>query len=205
MDTPEKQETKPVLKETKVQPPETKKISDVLQTAQISLDKYDDIFSDFDPSPYASRLLSYDFIKELYRRYSENKKGEYEVTFTVPKQIRSQKIEELIKKRIKEFFKEKIKKIDRKAQHLRNGGIIRLCFGLIISVLIFIVPFLELPFFTILSVLVWYLLWSGYELMFDGPEKIKSKRQFYHKFVMAKYHFMDEEEVVQNITSNSYR
>jgi hypothetical protein len=60
-------------------------VTEVLKTTQVALDNYDDIFSDFDYSDYSKRLLSYDFLKELRRRYEERKKGEYEITFSIPK------------------------------------------------------------------------------------------------------------------------
>ncbi len=196
-----------VKKDTKIIQNDVKTISDALQTARIALDGYEDIFSDFDPSPYASRLLSYDFLEEIYRRYVSNKKGEFVVTFTLPKHLRSQKTEELIRKRLKDYFRDRIKRIDKKTWHLRKGGIMRVIVGVLISILLFAfqLPDAEPFFLTIFSVLVWYLLWSGYELVFESPGKINVKRDFYEKFLRAKYYFIDEEQVVQNITSNSYR
>ena len=39
--------------------------------------------------------MSDDFIRELRRRYAENHKGEYVITFSLPKSHRSEKIESL--------------------------------------------------------------------------------------------------------------
>src|SRR3989338_8032949 len=38
------------------------KLSSILNSIQIALDHYDDIFSDFDPSPFNQRMLSDDFL-----------------------------------------------------------------------------------------------------------------------------------------------
>src|SRR3989338_253090 len=75
-----------------------------LREITLQLDTYDDIFSDFDPRPYAKRELSEDFLKEIQRRYLEDNRGGFEVLFTLPSQVRDTAGEALIKKRLRAHF-----------------------------------------------------------------------------------------------------
>ena len=79
-----------------------------LREITIQLDTYDDIFSDFDPRPYSSRALSEDFIKEIKRHYMEDKRGRFEVHFTIPASERNIGDEGLIKKRLRMLLKRKL-------------------------------------------------------------------------------------------------
>jgi hypothetical protein len=55
-------------------------------------------------------------------------------------------------------------------------------------------------------VLIWYVLWSGFEELFDVSRRLKRKEAFYDKFLRAEYNFMDQEEVVRSMNiSSSYR
>lgn len=176
---------------------EIKTMSDVLQKADIALDSYDDIFSDFDPSPFQTRLLSEDFLYELRRRYASTGKGGLVVNFTLPKALRSEKTEALIRKRIKDHFKTRIKDIDRKAQnHVRNGGI-RLIVGIGLSLAVLLLPQLEaVPVVTIFSVLIWYSIWSGLENISEASAHLEKKKGFAEKFMKADYTFLSQEDVV---------
>ena len=88
------------------------RLSSILNSIQIALDHYDDIFSDFDPSPFSQRMLSDDFLKEMQKRYIETKKGEFEIRFSLPASIRDVKTEGLVKKRLKDYFHKQIKNVD---------------------------------------------------------------------------------------------
>src|SRR3989338_7233415 len=98
------------------------KPSAVLKIMHISLDTYDDIFSDFDPSSFDRKVLSDDFIKEIQKRYGETKKGEFEINFSIPKKGRSAKVEGVIKKRLKEHFQKQLKDIREAVKRQRKKG-----------------------------------------------------------------------------------
>ncbi len=187
--------------------PDGKTVSDVLQSVSIAIDSYDDIFSDFDPSPYATRLLSEDFLRELKRHYVENRHGEFIITFTLPKSARTEKTETLVRKRIKDYFSLHLQKLKKDMDKSSRSGLIRVVGGILFDILLFAIPALQSPVIvTILSTLSLYLLWSGYENLFEIPSKFKSKQRFFEKFVSAKYNFVDEEEVVKIINiGSSYR
>src|SRR3989344_6408811 len=80
--------------------PEVKKIS-------LWLDDYNDIFSDFDPRPYSERALSDDFLNASQKMFRETKTGKFELRLLIPKSLRDEKQESLIKKRLKSFFRQR--------------------------------------------------------------------------------------------------
>ncbi len=188
-------------------PAEARTVSDVLQTTQIALDTYDDIFSDFDPSPYETRILSDDFLNELRRRHAEKRKGEFVVNFTLPRSLRSEKTEALVRKRIKDYFKGRLREVGKDRKDKLRKGALRLLVGVVISLSLIAFPQLDVvPVLTIFSVLIWYVLWSGFEEIFEVSSRLKRKQLFYEKFLRAEYNFMDQEEIVRSITtSSSYR
>lgn len=121
------------------------------------------------------------------------------MNFTMPKNLRSQKTETIIKKRLKDYFKSRLKKIDETLGDLHKKGVIRIALGLIASAGLFFIPADNIPALTLLSVLVWYLLWSGYEYLFDDAGSLRKKSAFYNRFVKAKFNFVDEEAIVEQI------
>jgi hypothetical protein len=197
----EQKKTEPKAAEpAAAKPVEARTVSDIFQTAQIALDSYDDIFSDFDPSPYERRLLSDDFLSELRRRHAEKRKGEFVVNFTLPASLRSEKTEALVRKRIKDYFRGRLKETSKERRDkLRQGGL-RLIVGVAISLSLIIFPQLDVvPFLTLVSVLIWYVLWSGFEELFEVSSRLKRKQAFYEKFLRAAYNFMDQESLVRSI------
>lgn len=174
-----------------------KTISDILQITQIAIDHYDDIFSDFDPSPYETRLLSEDFLHELSRRYSQKKKGDFIVNFTLPASERSEKTESLIRKRFKDYFKQELKNLEKIQKDKNFEGILRVLVGMFLSILLIIIPELDTtPILTIFSVLIWYAIWSGFERIFESSSKLRRKLIFAEKFMKAKYNFVAEEHIL---------
>jgi len=175
-------------------------VSDVLQKADIALDSYDDIFSDFDPSPYESRLLSEDFLYELNRRYAATPKGQFSVNFTLPGHLRSEKIESLIKKRIKDHFRARMKKTEIRAHGHARTGAIRVGAGIVLSIAVFLVPQLEtVPLVTIFSVLIWYAIWSGIESISEASVHLGRRRALAEKFLRSEYSFISQEDVLESM------
>ncbi len=164
---------------------------------QVALDNYQDIFSDFDTGPYSHRTLSNDFVNEVERRYVETKPGEFEVRLTLPARERDQKVEMVIKKRLKDYFTGRLKEKDDEISKKRNVGIIRIVAGVLIIIAVFELP---IPYTTamsnILSVPGWFFIWSGFENIMDIPGKLAEERQFLGRFSKAKYHFYSEDELI---------
>ncbi len=177
-----------------------KTVSDVLQIVDIALDGYDDIFSDFDPSPYATRLLSDDFLNELFRRYSRTSKGRYVVNFSVPRALRSEKTETLVRKRIKDHFRERDRVWDARIQERIRIGLIRLAIGALVSGAILIFPSLDVaPVLTLLSVLVWYFMWTGFDSLIEIPMRLRRRKERADRYLSADYNFISQEDVLNSM------
>jgi hypothetical protein len=82
------------------------------------LDTYEDIFSDFDPHPYAQRALSEDFLAEARRAVRDRRDEVPELRFLVPTHIRNLEDETTIRKRLRDHFR---RHADRLAQERRRG------------------------------------------------------------------------------------
>ena len=179
--------------------PEQEELSE-LREITIQLDTYDDIFSDFDPRPYPQRELSEDFLKEIQRRYMEDKRGRFEVHFTIPSTERDTKEEALIKKRLREHF---AFVVAREAEIIRNtkarGYLYILAGAAVLLSDVFALAVLNESsiFYRILSVLLvpagWYGMYTGMGKVIDEPFSSAEKKKLYEKFERANYVFMSEE------------
>src|SRR3989344_4144937 len=96
----------------------------ILKERNISLilNDYNDIFSDFDPRPFASRALSDDFLVEC-KKAARDKEGSIELRLLVPKKKRDQKSEYEIKKRLREHFEKHFREKEGEIKAIRNQGI----------------------------------------------------------------------------------
>jgi len=157
-----------------------------IKTTIISIDKYDDLFSDFDPRPYNVRAVSTDFISELERADQQLVYDKYHVIFVTPKEQRAPKEELVIKKRISEFFNLEYLVYKARQKRLINQGALFISLGVIVIFLFFyLLPRYEellnaISFFQIIfELLGWFLLWEGLNLIiFDAKEKKKQIRFF---------------------------
>lgn len=186
---------------------EEKKPSSLLNLLHIALDTYDDIFSDFDPSEYDRRVLSDDFIKEMQKRYVETSKGDIEVRFSIPGAMRSQKVEALIKKRLKDYFQHQIRLLEMEIEKRKKAGITYFFVGFL--VLFFLVYSSELfPQSHVRDVLVllftplgWFGMWEGVGLFVQSPVKYEEQKKFFVRFSKANYVFMSEDEFVRELSA----
>lgn len=184
---------------------EEKKPSSILSLIHMGLDSYDDIFSDFDPSPYQERLLSEDFILEAKRRYAETKKGGLELRFSLPGKLRSQKTESLIKRRLKQYFQMKVKDSEDEIRRSRARGAIYFAAGFVVLLTVAFVPGVEAlkgaaHFIEILLVPIgWFGMFDGVELLIESPRKFEKEINFNRKLSEANYTFFSEEELVKTL------
>jgi hypothetical protein len=187
---PAKEEVQPVL-------PNPRKISSIV----IALDDYNDIFSDFDMSPYQQRLISDDFLKEIQKRYMESKKGDIEVKLSLPARLRDAKVEGIIKKRLREYFNFQTKEIENEIKKRRMRGAVYFIIGFFLLAIEYNLTDAEfsksVP--SALGILLlpagWFSMWTGLELMIQIPDKLAEQKKLYGKFAKANYLFVSEEEL----------
>lgn len=171
-----------------------------LREITIQLDTYDDIFSDFDPRPYQGRELSEDFLKEIQRRYLEDKRGRFEVRFTIPTAERDVNEEALIKRRLREHFAFMAKTEEESIKSTKQRGYIYILMGTAV-LLANIVALYALEesslFYQVLSIILvpagWYGTFTGIGKVIDEPFEAVGRKNLYEKFEKAAYIFMSEE------------
>lgn len=179
-------------------------LAPIMKSVQIALDDYNDLFSDFDQSEYSTRVLSDDFLKEMKKRYYENKKGDYELKFTLPAAKRDVKTEHIIKKRLKDYFKAEAEYLDDKIEKIKRDGAYRVGIGfLLLSSDVFLsISYSSDLYVKILAVLLvpagWYGFYSGFEHLFEGSREFESLKYFNEKCHKTKYEFVSEEDLLRS-------
>ncbi len=171
-----------------------------LREIAITLDTYEDIFSDFDPRPYLERELSEDFLKEIQRRYMGGKKGRFEVRFTIPASERDVKEEALIKRRLREHFSFMLHSAQEAVSSTRKRGYAYIALGTAVllanTFALFVLNEASI-IYQILSILLvpagWYGTFTGIGKVIDDPLEAESNSRLYEKFARADYIFMSEE------------
>ncbi len=180
------------------------KPSAVFSSADFWLDRYDEMFSDFDPSPYEGKMVSEDFIAAVMRRFPEGSAETFHLRISVPKKVRSVKIEEIIQKRFGKYFGGMAAEYEKAMKKEQKKGITYFIAGCI-SLLAFIglgiyiggiiadvLGILFLP-------LGWFGVWEGTGKILGAPEKYEKKQELYHRLAHAKYEFISEEELLKKI------
>ncbi|HBU06726.1 MAG TPA: hypothetical protein DEB09_01455 [Candidatus Magasanikbacteria bacterium] len=176
-----------------------KEIKKVLQTSEIALwlEGYDDIFSDFDPSPYSQRALSDDFLLEAMKASRDRGKDSCELKFLLAPEARSHAHETVIKKRLHDYFikqhhilEKERKDIVKKGFWLITSGIFFMLLGSFISAFYLGKHFI----FNFLVVLIepagWFLFWEGLNHTIYESKKNKPNLTFYQKMAKSKITFL---------------
>jgi hypothetical protein len=158
------------------------------------LDTYEDIFSDFDPRPYAQRALSEDFLAEARRAVRERRDDVPELVFLVPAPARNPDDETIIRKRLREHFRHHA---DRLAREHRRGlwrslAIAAAGFAVMAaSALLRRQP--ETLARTLLHVILepagWFAVWFGLDHLFYASRELGREQAFYRKMARAEVVF----------------
>lgn len=171
-----------------------------LREITIQLDTYDDIFSDFDPRPYSGRALSEDFLKEIRRHYMEDRRGRFEVHFTIPAPMRNIGDEGLIKKRLREHFEIVVRQEQKEIEKIQNRGYLYIVIGLSVlladtyAMFAFQQPSVVYQVISIILVPAgWYGMFTGIGKVVDEPFVASDKKKLYEKFAKASYIFISED------------
>jgi len=173
---------------------ETKKILD-LSEVSLTLDTYDDIFSDFDPRVYSQRAISHDLLDELKRATRESK-DQLHLTFIIPREKRKWDEEELIKNRLRSHFKKHHIDMISQVKKLKYQGYGMSLLG---ALMIFVASIfygseinnLALKFIlTLLEPAGWFTAWTGLEDIYYTGREIKKELHFYEKMSNSEIEFL---------------
>lgn len=154
----------------------------------LSLNSYDDIFSDFDPRHYSQRSLSDDFLSEAKKAAFE--KGDaIELRFLVPAGIRNMSSETIIRKRLKDHFSKHAGILEHKKHKGVVVGMLTACLGftLIMCATFFTEEetFLERLALVILEPSGWFTMWTGFDHVVDALKLNAPDLNFYRKMADA--------------------
>lgn len=167
-----------------------------IQEISIAIDSWDDIFSDFDPSPLEQRILSEDFLSELKKRYRETQRGNFIITIYAPMFLKDDLTERIVIKRLKQYFKLRHLSTRKEINDARRKGIIFVVFGILfLSVLTLIAYFKMLSLLAIellgiiLMPLGWFGIWEGFSRIIEPSPLIKQDLELFGKLTKAVFKF----------------
>jgi len=160
----------------------------LLAKSEISLwlDTYDDIFSDFDPRPYAQRALSDDFLNEA-KKASREKGESLELRLLIDAKMRNLDHEAMIKKRLHEHFKNHTVRIHAELKDLFIKGVLFVVFGFVMMVIATFLADFEIKNMLITFAMVtlepagWFAVWAGFDHIFYMTREKKPEHLFNEK------------------------
>lgn len=163
----------------------------------LSLDGYDDLFSDFDPRDYSQKALSVDFIDELKRASRDKDDGSIKLKFILDRKKRNNKHEVVIKKRLKKHFNHHEAILKKQKRDVLKKGLTFVFFGVIIMLLatLIIFEYGERDIYsTFLVVLLepggWFLFWEGLNIVLFESKKVGPDLRFNEKMKKCKIEFV---------------
>ncbi len=173
-----------------------KKLRDISQMS-LWLDDYTDIFSDFDPRPYAERTLSDDFLLESRKAIRDTASGKIRFTLPMPENKRNVHDEGVIKKRLRNYFKARFESVKKQNTDTIKQGLLFASAGV---VLMFIATFILFTYteksflisflFVVLEPGGWFLFWEGLNLIIFEPKKLNPDLEFYRKMSSCEVSFI---------------
>lgn len=170
----------------------------LLELTEISiwLDSYDDIFSDFDPSPYSERLLSDDFLTQAIK-FSKNKGGhKMTLNLLLPASIRNEPNEKTIIKRLHSHFRDTYLQLKSEIKKSNQKGIILVLIGTALMITASYLSFMKRQEYSLHLLLVlfepagWFLLWAGLDHLVYQSKASKKEFEFYSKMAKSEIKFL---------------
>jgi hypothetical protein len=164
----------------------------------LKLDRYDDIFSDFDIRPYSRRALSVDFLDELRRASYEKDNDGIEIVLNVPSDERNESSEGMIRRRLKDHFRKHFRMLEMQKNRMRRRGVAMIVFGVAAMISAAMIMFggaeedLFKSFLVVfLEPAAWFLFWEGLNTIIYGSKDIEAHYNFYRKMShnQGKIHF----------------
>jgi len=169
-----------------------------LEVAEVKLtiDGYEDIFSEFDPRPLSERGMAGDFLFEAERAIMSKSVEKIDFLMLIPEKNRDLRKEKTIRDRLNEYFKKHYeimnkekKKVIRKGIGFTISGIILM---LVATILFF--KFKEGDFLTSFFTILlepggWFLFWEGLDLIIFESKETAPNLKFYKRMSKANIKF----------------
>lgn len=161
----------------------------------IWLDTYDDIFSDFDPSPYGQRHISDDFFHELKKYALEDMPGNVEIDLLIDEKLRDIKTEKIIIERINEFFAIQHRVLQKKRNRILMQSFLFLLLGTVFITILTLASRKYEQYLLLIKLLEpasWFLSWEGLHLLFFEYVEEKDHEEFHKKVSHSRITFQNK-------------
>src|ERR1035437_403037 len=175
---------------------EKNKQLDFSRNISIWIDKYDDIFSDFDPRPFSERNVSDDFLNELRKVSREDNFHINELRLLVPEKNRNQESENIISKHLHAFFRKNVHAWQEKVTKLRAQGVLFVIISVFLLMGASYISSLKSGNIILHVLLVllepagWFLIWRGLDNLIGSSREETPELDFYNKIVKSKIVFV---------------
>ena len=167
----------------------------------IWIDKYDDVFSDFDSRPFADRALSDDFLRELRKMISDKSGNETVLKFHILDDQRNSESEAIISHNLRTHFRHIADVLTGDRKQTLHKGYMLLGFGfLLILFLFFLTTIVSKAAYLnginlMLEPVGWFMTWTGLDYVFQISRKSQSALQFNSKMANAQIAFSSFEPI----------
>jgi hypothetical protein len=164
---------------------------------QLTLDSYQDLFSDFDPRPYAERGLSDDFLHELRSAVKEVSMEDFEMIFSLPAKERDKDLEKIIEERLHSYFHKHDQFLLKEKRDLIKSGIWLFLAGTVVMCGAWVLSWqsdsnkIMSLFKIILEPAGWFMSWGGLDRIFFLSRKNNRAVDFYQKAMKGKILFVN--------------
>lgn len=193
----DKKEIENLPKEAKNYKADEKKKPIEISDISISLETYDDIFSEFDPRDYSKKGLSEDFITEVKKASNAKHTGHLELKLLVPEDRINHAHEHVIRERLKNYFLHHANHLEAEAKASFRKGMKFVISGLILMMVATLLKFyygqgnLTMDFFIILlEPGGWFLFWEGLTLVVFESKKLDPEIDFHRKLLKSEIEFI---------------
>lgn len=164
----------------------------------LSLDDYDELFSDFDHRPANERLVSDDFIQELRRACLDRSPEGLALQLSLPKRARNAAIERVLKDRLREHLTRQRQRLEDLLDKDRRLGWSLLALGVALMFGAAWLLHAQTGSFAVSFVIVllepagWFTFWEGLNLLIFRTRDARPELAFYRKLAGAQIRFVDE-------------
>ena len=167
-----------------------------IQDISIAIDSWDDIFSDFDPSPLEQRILSEDFIAELKKRYRETQRGNFVITIYAPLSLKDDMSERIVIKRLKQYFRFRDLATLKEINDARRMGTLFVIGGVCFLSTLTLITYFKMMDHLLIELLAiilmplgWFGIWEGFSRIIEPSPLIKQDLELFSKLAKASFKF----------------
>ncbi len=161
----------------------------------VAINKYEDIYSDWDPSPFKKRDIEEDFIEYILDSALDIPMNEkFVIVFRVKESIRDEKKEAQLVKALNNHFNYSLKKSQRAYFMEQKESLRYFIIGIILAVLAYSEIFSNVSIWTKvfeegIIIGTWVFFWEAFYNLFIDSRSIKQEQKLLKRFLKIEYVF----------------